>query len=99
MLTPKCTQVVLIDEILTPESSRFWPVERYEVGNNSLSLDKQYLRDWLASNALEGKEDILLPTEVIEETEERYKITFEELVGKTFGEVVGSPAAGDVAQP
>lgn len=88
-LDTKTDEVVLVDEILTPESSRFWPVEGYRVGQDSLSLDKQYLRDWLAENGLAGMENVELSTEVVEELAERYKIAFEELVGKTFDEVVG----------
>ena len=48
-------EVVLIDEVLTPDSSRFWPAAKYELGKGQDSFDKQYLRDWLTSNGLKGK--------------------------------------------
>ena len=82
-------EVVLIDEILTPDSSRFWPAENDEVGKDSFSLDKQYLRDWLAANKLNGKENVDLPAEVVRITEERYKGAFERLLGKPLDEVAG----------
>ena len=55
--------VVLGDEMLTPDSSRFWPLEGYEAGKGQPSFDKQYVRDWLKANP---DNDYLLPDEVVE---------------------------------
>ena len=88
-------EVVLIDEILTPESSRFWPAENYEVGKESFSLDKQYLRDWLVDNGLSGKENVDLPMDVVRTTVDRYKEAFKRLVGKPIEEIVGDRTIGN----
>ncbi|KAL8812595.1 MAG: hypothetical protein Q9223_007254, partial [Gallowayella weberi] len=80
-------EIVLADEILTPESSRFWPVEDYHVGQDTRGLDKQFLRDWLSGNGVAGKENAMLPEGVVRMTEEMYKGAFERLVGKSFDEV------------
>ena len=97
-LDTETDEVVLVDEILTPESSRFWPAETYKVGKASPNLDKQYLRDWLVDNHLEGKENVVLPVEVIQETEKKYKEAFRILVDKTFEEATGTHTADDVLQ-
>ncbi|KAI9718289.1 MAG: Bifunctional purine biosynthetic protein ade1 [Chrysothrix sp. TS-e1954] len=76
--------VVLADEVLTPDSSRFWRSEEYEVGRAQRSLDKQGLRDWLAREGLKGKEGVDVPTEVVEGTMRGYEEAFERLVGRTF---------------
>ncbi|KAI4244109.1 MAG: hypothetical protein L6R40_003093 [Gallowayella cf. fulva] len=81
--------VVLADEILTPESSRFWPVENYEVGQDSAGLDKQFLRDWLGENGLAGEEGVVLPEEVVKATEAKYREAFARLVGKSLDEGLG----------
>ena len=73
--------VVLADEVLTPDSSRFWPVEGYEVGKPQPSYDKQFVRDWLRANP---DSDYKLPDEVIEATIARYKDAYELLTGKAF---------------
>ena len=91
-------EVVLIDEILTPESSRFWPAENYEVGKDLLSLDKQYLRDWLVDAELSGQQNVDLPMDVVSTTEKRYKVAFERLVGKPLEEVVGDRTIGNNAR-
>lgn len=62
--------IVLGDEMLTPDSSRFWPLEGYEPGKSQPSYDKQYVRDWLKSNP---DSDYLLPQEVIDKTIDKYK--------------------------
>ncbi|KAL8894563.1 MAG: hypothetical protein Q9192_004218 [Flavoplaca navasiana] len=81
--------VVLMDEILTPESSRFWKWERWVVGQDAEGVDKQFLRDWLVKEGVQGKEGVLLPDEVVRETEGRYRECFERLVGKGLEEVLG----------
>ena len=73
--------VVLADEVLTPDSSRFWPVEGYKPGQGQPSFDKQFVRDWLKANP---DSDYLLPQEVIDKTIEKYKEAFELLTGKPF---------------
>jgi phosphoribosylaminoimidazole-succinocarboxamide synthase len=73
--------VVLGDEMLTPDSSRFWPVEGYEPGKSQPSFDKQFVRDWLKANP---DSDYLLPDVIIEKTVNKYKEAFELLTGKKF---------------
>ena len=73
--------VILGDEMLTPDSSRFWPLEGYEAGKGQPSYDKQFVRDWLKANP---DSDYLLPDEVIEKTIEKYEEAFELLTGKKF---------------
>lgn len=73
--------VVLGDEMLTPDSSRFWPLEGYAPGRAQPSFDKQYVRDWLKANPDSG---YLLPDEVIEKTVEKYQEAYRLLTGKTL---------------
>ena len=75
--------VVLADEMLTPDSSRFWPLEGYEAGKGQPSFDKQFVRDWLKAKP---DSDYLLPQDVIDKTIAKYKEAFEMLTGKKFGE-------------
>lgn len=73
----------LIDEILTPDSSRFWPADGYAVGKNPPSFDKQYVRDWLESTGWNKTPPApALPTEVALRTSEKYLEAFERLTGK-----------------
>ena len=73
--------IVLGDEMLTPDSSRFWPLEGYEPGKSQPSYDKQFVRDWLKANP---DSDYLLPDDVIEKTVDKYKEAYELLTGKKF---------------
>ena len=73
--------VVLADEMLTPDSSRFWPVEGYEPGKSLPSFDKQFVRDWLKANP---DSDYLLPQDVIDKTIAKYKEAYEMITGKAF---------------
>ncbi|SHF59145.1 phosphoribosylaminoimidazole-succinocarboxamide synthase [Desulfacinum infernum DSM 9756] len=76
-------QLILIDEVLTPDSSRFWPADRYQVGSNPESFDKQYLRDYLvASGWKDGRPAPELPDEVVANTRARYLEALERLTGK-----------------
>ncbi|MCI8859369.1 MAG: phosphoribosylaminoimidazolesuccinocarboxamide synthase [Lachnospiraceae bacterium] len=75
-------EVVLGDEMLTPDSSRFWPVEGYAPGKSQPSFDKQFVRDWLKENPESG---YLLPEEVVEKTVDKYKEAYELLTGEKFG--------------
>ena len=64
--------MVLVDEVLSPDSSRFWPASSYEVGREQESFDKQYLRNWLTSHGLKGKDGVEIPEEVVARTRGRY---------------------------
>ncbi|MGL6076725.1 MAG: phosphoribosylaminoimidazolesuccinocarboxamide synthase [Fimbriiglobus sp.] len=66
-------EVILIDEVLTPDSSRFWPAESYRAGSSPASFDKQYLRDWLETTTWDkASPPPDLPEEIIEQTAKRY---------------------------
>jgi phosphoribosylaminoimidazole-succinocarboxamide synthase len=72
-----------MDEVLTPDSSRFWPLESYKVGSNPPSYDKQYVRDWLESiHWNKAPPAPALPDEVARRTSEKYMEAFEKLTGK-----------------
>ena len=71
--------VVLADEMLTPDSSRFWPAEGYEAGHSQPSFDKQFVRDWLKANP---DSDYDLPQDVIDRTIAKYKEAYRMLTGK-----------------
>lgn len=71
--------IVVGDELMTPDSSRFWPVEGYEPGHGQPSFDKQFARDWLRANP---DNDWTLPEEVVEKTIEKYLLGYEMLTGK-----------------
>lgn len=76
-------QVSLIDEVLTPDSSRFWDIKKYEVGIPQPSFDKQPVRDWLASSGWNKQPPApMLPEEIIQQTSERYKNAYKILTGK-----------------
>lgn len=74
-------ELVLADEVLTPDSSRFWPVEGYEPGHSQPSYDKQFVRDWLKANP---GSDYNLPQDVIDKTIAKYKEAYTLLTGKTI---------------
>lgn len=77
-------RLTLIDECLTPDSSRFWPVAGYEPGKVQPSYDKQYARDWLRANWDMTGEPPHLPQEVVEGTSRRYQEAFEIITGEKF---------------
>jgi len=82
-------RLLVIDEILTPDSSRFWPADRYEPGGAQPSFDKQPLRDYLAGLKRQGKWDgnappPPLPAEVVQATSERYREAYRLITGKTL---------------
>lgn len=72
-------EIVLGDEMLTPDSSRFWPLEGYEAGHSQPSFDKQFVRDWLKANP---DSDYNLPQEVIDKTIAKYLEAYQLLTGK-----------------
>ena len=73
--------IVLGDEVLTPDSSRFWPLDGYKEGQSQPSYDKQFVRDWLKENP---DSDYELPQEIIDKTIAKYKEAFKKLTGKDF---------------
>lgn len=77
-------KVTLIDECLTPDSSRFWPADTYEEGKVQPSYDKQYVRNWLKANWDMTGDAPHLPAEVIEGTSARYREAYEIITGEKF---------------
>ncbi len=76
------SKLALIDELLTPDSSRFWEVSRYEIGHSQPSFDKQPVRDWLAASGWDKAPPApMLPVEVIERTSKRYLEVYSKLTG------------------
>lgn len=78
-------ELILIDEVLTPDSSRFWPTSEYEPGRGQPSFDKQYVRDWLDATGWD-KNSIPppLPEDVVRRTREKYIEAYEQLTGRQF---------------
>jgi phosphoribosylaminoimidazole-succinocarboxamide synthase len=78
-------RVILIDEVLTPDSSRFWPADRYEVGRDQESFDKQFVRNYLESiNFDKSGPGVELPEDIVKKTSEKYIEGYERLTGKKF---------------
>jgi phosphoribosylaminoimidazole-succinocarboxamide synthase len=77
-------QVVLADEVLTPDSSRFWPLDAYEAGKSQASFDKQFVRDWLSANWDMRGTPPRLPQDVIEATSAKYLRAYELITGERF---------------
>lgn len=78
--------VVLVDEVLTPDSSRFWNAATYKVGESQDSYDKQFLRDWLTSNNLAGKEGVAMDDTIAIKSKAKYVDAFEALTGSKWTE-------------
>jgi phosphoribosylaminoimidazole-succinocarboxamide synthase len=81
--------IVLADEVLTPDSSRYWPADQWEPGHAQPSYDKQFVRDWLTSpesgwDRHSGEAPPPLPDEVVEKTRAKYVEAYERLTGKRF---------------
>ena len=75
-------RLILIDELLTPDSSRFWDINSYRVGQHQDSFDKQPVRDWLESSGWNKEPPApMLPPDVIEQTSQRYQQVYERLTG------------------
>jgi phosphoribosylaminoimidazole-succinocarboxamide synthase len=78
-------QVLLIDEVLTPDSSRFWPADQYAPGSGQPSFDKQFVRDWLTASGWDkNSPPPALPDDVVEKTRAKYVEAFEQLTGRQF---------------
>ncbi|KAK0549797.1 Bifunctional purine biosynthetic protein ade1 [Tilletia horrida] len=86
--------LILVDEVLTPDSSRFWSAADYAIGRGQASYDKQFVRDWLKSEGLdklaydpsksEEAKNVVLPPEIISKTEERYREAYRLITDKEF---------------
>jgi phosphoribosylaminoimidazole-succinocarboxamide synthase len=77
--------VILIDEALTPDSSRFWPQDQYSPGRSQPSFDKQYVRDWLDESGWDHSPPPPdLPDEVVSATRGRYVDAYERITGRTL---------------
>ena len=82
--------IVLIDEVLTPDSSRFWPADDYEVGRGQASFDKQYVRDWLERQDWDKTPPgPTLPDDVVARTRQRYVEAYERLTDSSFDDWTG----------
>lgn len=78
-------EIILIDEVLTPDSSRFWPADEYKVGSNPPSFDKQFVRDWLETTTWDKNSPApALPQDVALKTRAKYIEAFEQLTGQKF---------------
>ena len=77
--------IVLGDEVLTPDSSRFWPADGYEPGRGQPSFDKQYVRDWATASGWDKSPPAPeIPAEVVEGTRARYVDAYERITGEPF---------------
>lgn len=77
-------ELILADEALTPDSSRFWPLEGYEAGKSQPSYDKQFVRDWLETQDWDkNSEPPPLPADIVEKTREKYVEAYRQLTGNT----------------
>ena len=75
--------IILIDEVLTPDSSRFWPADSYRPGGSPPSFDKQFVRDWLETTGWDkNSEPPPLPADVVEKTRQKYLEAYQRLTGK-----------------
>jgi len=78
-------QIILIDELLTPDSSRFWDADSYKEGQPQPSFDKQMVRDWLVASGWNKEPPApMLPTDLIQKTSEKYREVFQKLTGATL---------------
>ncbi|HWC14557.1 MAG TPA: phosphoribosylaminoimidazolesuccinocarboxamide synthase [Actinomycetota bacterium] len=78
-------EVILIDEVLTPDSSRFWPAESYVPGRAQASFDKQYVRDWLDASGWDHNPPApVLPEDVVASTSQRYVEAYDRVCGRPF---------------
>ncbi|MEX2172330.1 MAG: phosphoribosylaminoimidazolesuccinocarboxamide synthase [Pirellulales bacterium] len=78
-------QVILIDEVLTPDSSRFWPADDYKPGRSQPSFDKQYVRDWLLQSGWDrNSPPPALPEDVVAKTRQKYVEAYEKITGREF---------------
>lgn len=76
--------LVLVDEVLTPDSSRFWRADTYKLGQGQDSYDKQFLRNWLTANNLKGKDGVTVPEDIVKQTKDKYVEAFEAITGSKY---------------
>ncbi|HZL88998.1 MAG TPA: phosphoribosylaminoimidazolesuccinocarboxamide synthase [Pirellulaceae bacterium] len=87
-LSSQRSEVILIDEVLTPDSSRFWPADQYQPGRGQPSFDKQFVRDWLETTGWDkDSPPPELPADVVAKTRAKYVEAYEKLTGKKFAAV------------
>jgi phosphoribosylaminoimidazole-succinocarboxamide synthase len=80
-------ELVVGDEVLTPDSSRYWPADTYEPGHGQPSFDKQYVRDWASGSGWDKTPPAPeVPADVVEGTRERYVEAYEKITGEPFSE-------------
>jgi len=79
-------EIVLVDEVLTPDSSRFWNGALYTVGKPQDSYDKQFLRDWLTANKLNGVDGVTMPGDIVTRTRAKYVEAYEALTGDRWSQ-------------
>lgn len=82
-------EIILIDEVLTPDSSRFWPAEQYQPGQAQPSFDKQYVREWLLASGWDREsEPPSLPAEVVAATRAKYEDVYQQLTGQPLSKAL-----------
>ena len=83
-------RIILIDEVLTPDSSRFWPADKYQPGRDQESFDKQFVRNFLESiNFDKSGPGVELPEDIVQKTSAKYIEAYERLTGKSFKDIEG----------
>ena len=82
--------LTLGDEVLTPDSSRFWPADRWQPGRPQPSYDKQFVRDWLSAHWDRQGEPPPLPAEIVAQTRARYVEAYERITGSSFADWPGA---------
>ena len=87
--------LILVDEVGTPDSSRFWPADGYEPGRPQPSFDKQFVRDWLDASGWDHEPPPpQLPGDVVEQTALRYREAYERITGEPFAAYLTGMGAG-----
>jgi phosphoribosylaminoimidazole-succinocarboxamide synthase len=87
-------ELVVGDEVLTPDSSRYWPADGYEIGHGQPSFDKQYVRDWATASGWDRKPPAPeIPEDVVEGTRARYIEAYERITGEPFADWLARTAA------
>ena len=87
-------RIVVGDEVLTPDSSRFWPADTYEPGRSQPSFDKQYVRDWASASGWDKTPPApALPDDVVAGTRQRYEDAYERITGEPFSAWLGRSGA------